>query len=806
MTMFGSQWFAAPSVAAYEIDNSCIFNDNDSPYLSKTLGTATDANRWTYSTWLKRGNIGTSYPVIVSAGSGGGDTDRGDIVMTTDNEFQFSGGTTIWRKTTQKFRDITAWYHLVVAVNTDESGNDMIKIYINGSQITAFATTNNPSGAANTGMNTAIAHNIGRQTHGSDGWWDGYMSEINFIDGQQLTPASFGETNDEGVWIPTEFSGTYGDNGFFLEFGDSSALGDDTSGETNDWATSGLTASDQSTDTPTNNHCTVNAIESLADTWTITQGNKFPAQAANNSRGKCNFGIDSADTDGWYWECELDAIPSAFTSSIGILPVDNHNTGNMADPTSNVDDEFYGVTNQTSPARTYKHIGGTSSSLDTVAMTAGQIFGVAVKGNKIWIAKNNVWWGSGDPSAGSNELGSITAGLYYPVHGARGGTSGTNFKYSFAEAEWTYSAPTGFKAICTANIPEPAVKDPSTNFQAQLYAGNGTAIGSGGKAVTFDGNSAMQPDIVWTKNRSATDSHANYDAARGVTKEFNMDDTNDEATVAEGVTTFGSDGFTVGSNVGVNTNTENYVAWNWAAGNSGSSNEDGSINTTTTYVDQTAGISISTYTGTGDDDATIGHGLGVTPTIVWVMPRSNGDHHLSSNWQDGISVFTEKWKLNDTEAASSSSAQIKGASSTTFTLGSDVGVNGDTRTYVAYAFVEVEGFSKFGTFTGNNNADGPFIYTGFKPRWYVQKADIAGYSWCVIDRARTTYNGATSTGLLFFDSTSAEYFESNHEWDFLSNGIKVRGTGNNSAGQTTVYMAFAENPFGGDGVAPATAI
>lgn len=291
MTMFGSQWFAAPSVAAYEIDNSCIFNDNDSPYLSKTLGTATDANRWTYSTWLKRGNIGTSYPVIVSAGSGGGDTDRGDIVMTTDNEFQFSGGTTIWRKTTQKFRDITAWYHLVVAVNTDESGNDMIKIYINGSQITAFATTNNPSGAANTGMNTAIAHNIGRQTHGSDGWWDGYMSEINFIDGQQLTPASFGETNDEGVWIPTEFSGTYGDNGFFLEFGDSSALGDDTSGETNDWATSGLTASDQSTDTPTNNHCTVNAIESLADTWTITQGNKFPAQAANNSRGNAISGL-----------------------------------------------------------------------------------------------------------------------------------------------------------------------------------------------------------------------------------------------------------------------------------------------------------------------------------------------------------------------------------------------------------------------------------------------------------------------------------------------------------------------------------
>ena len=215
---------AATADTGYTIDNSCRFNDDDSAYLYDTLGTATDANRWTYSTWFKRGNLGTSYPVIFSAGSGGGDTDRGDIVIYPDNRLSFSGGSTIWRVTTQLFRDPSAWYHLIVAVNTDESGNDMIKIYLNGSQITAFDTTNNPSSAANTGINTAVAHNISRQTHGSDGWWDGYQSEINFIDGQQLAPSSFGKTNADGVWIPVEFSGTYGNNGFFLDFESSGDL------------------------------------------------------------------------------------------------------------------------------------------------------------------------------------------------------------------------------------------------------------------------------------------------------------------------------------------------------------------------------------------------------------------------------------------------------------------------------------------------------------------------------------------------------------------------------------------------------
>ena len=315
----------------------------------------------------------------------------------------------------------------------------------------------------------------------------------------------------------------------------------------------------------------------------------------------------------------------------------------------------------------------------------------------------------------------------------------------------------------------------------------------------------MQPDIVWIKNRDAADNHANYDAARGTTKQLEMNNTNTETTETEGVTTFGSDGFTTGSLAGVNTSDEDYVAWCWSAGNSGASNTTGSINTTTTYVDATAGISVSTYTGDGNNGATVGHGLGVPPATVWILPRSNGDHHLASNWEAGVTAYSEKLKINETEAASAST-QVTAASSTTFTLGTDVNVNGDTRTYLAMCFAEVEGFSKFGTYTGNGDADGPFAYCGFKPRFVVVKSTSSSNEWVIYDSARSPYNVIEAN--LYVNLNSAEFDESTAQIDFLSNGFKLRKSGPsdmNTDGTIYLVIAFAENPFGGDGVAPVTA-
>ena len=332
-------------------------------------------------------------------------------------------------------------------------------------------------------------------------------------------------------------------------------------------------------------------------------------------------------------------------------------------------------------------------------------------------------------------------------------------------------------------------------------------LASGGLAVSQRGNSTFQPDFVWIKERNAAADHALYDAVRGTTKDLASNNNSSETTETEGVTTFGSAGFTVGNLAKVNTSSDTYVAWQWKANGSGSSNEDGDINTTATSANTTAGFSMSTYTGNGSGSQTVGHGLGVTPSVVLIMPRSNGDHRLISNWADGVTAFTEKMLLNDTQAADSTgTTQIIGGSSSTFTIGTDPGINGSGRTYVAYCWAEVESFSRIGTYTGNGSADGAFVWCGFRPAWIIIKcSSAAGESWHMFDTERDTYNVAEK--YLYANAADAEATSSLRQLDFLSNGVKLRGTdgGMNRSGRTYIFMAFAENPFGGDGVAPATA-
>ena len=826
MTMFGSQWLANPS-STYEIGNSCVFDAASSAYMTKASTTPTLDTKFTFSTWLKRGQTdatsSSDHFGIFGHRQDADATNKNLQLAFYDDQLYCAyidgDSVTLMKYSTALYRDPAAWYHIVfVGDSTDGTAADRAKLYVNGTRVTAFTGTNTNPAENETFLAASCTIDVGRFT-ATDGsshfYFDGYMADVYYIDGTAYAASDFGETNDEGVWIPKSASGlTFGNNGFYLDFKDSSNLGNDVKGGT-DLTETNIASGDQKTDTPTNNQVTFNSLnnqQSGADS--ITEG--LTVYNGPSTRTMISLTANLPPTGKWAVAFSASVVSTGAGWNFGITKSENSNFGDAAGSNEDVGaSDGVNMSPSSSDLQLYDY--STSTSIDpTLPITTSDEFWLAVDmaTGKCFLGISNqsdsnamIWVAAdagvdGNPADGSNPTATISAMIgstdYTFAAAGSKGNSNLTLKRS---ADLNGTIPTGYTYFeDISDFPEPDLKDPSTNFQAQLYTGNGST-----QSITFGGNSNMQPDIVLLKDRESTYVPNLYDAARGVQKYLHMNTNAAESTDANTLTAFNSDGFSVGSAAWVN-GSNDFVSWNWAAGNSGSSNEDGSINTTTTYVDQTAGISISTYTGTGDDDATIGHGLGVTPTIVWVMPRSNGDHHLSSNWQDGISVFTEKWKLNDTEAASSSSSQIKGASSTTFTLGTDVGVNGDTRTYVAYAFVEVEGFSKFGTFTGNNNADGPFIYTGFKPRWYVQKADIGGYSWCVIDRARTTYNGATSTGLLFFDSDSAEYFESNHEWDFLSNGIKVRGTGNNGAGQTTVYMAFAENPFGGDGVAPATAV
>ena len=331
-------------------------------------------------------------------------------------------------------------------------------------------------------------------------------------------------------------------------------------------------------------------------------------------------------------------------------------------------------------------------------------------------------------------------------------------------------------------------------FNTKLYTGNG-----GTQAVTGVG---FQPDWVWLKSRSDAYSHQLFDAVRGTTKLLTSEATDAEQTIS-GVTAFGTDGFTVGSDAGSNGNTKTYVSWNWKAGTGqGSANTDGSINTTYTSVNTTAGFSISKYTGTGSN-ATVGHGLGVAPNMVLVKSLSGG-----GDWTSYHSVLgnTKYMRLNSTNAVGTQSSYWNDTSptSTVFSLGSAGDTNTNNGTHVAYCFAEKTGYSKFGSYTGNGNADGAFVYTGFKPAFVmIKETTDSGTDWRMMDNKRSTFNLVDDR--LFPNLSNAE--NTGDGYDFLSNGFKMRSSGGdfNGSGNNYIYMCFAEAPLVGTNNIPCTA-
>jgi len=332
-------------------------------------------------------------------------------------------------------------------------------------------------------------------------------------------------------------------------------------------------------------------------------------------------------------------------------------------------------------------------------------------------------------------------------------------------------------------------------FNTKLYTGTGSSL-----ALTGVG---FQPDWTWIKNRSAADGHHLYDVVRGVTKRIRSDTTAAEATTAQGLTAFGTDGFTVGTEEDVNTNGENFVAWNWRAGNAqGSSNTDGTINTTYTSVNTTSGVSIIKYNGNGSAGATIGHGLGVAPKFVMIKRTDTTSNWIVGTGARGFNLFSYL-NTNDTETANSGTFNNTSPSSSVITLGSWNDVNNSSGTYIAYAFAEKTGFSNFGSYTAYENADGTFNYTGFKPGFLMIKRTDSAASWVMFDSERPGYNVANYQ--LYANSNTS--YGNNNLIDMVSNGFKCRTTHAdvNSNNSVYIYMAFAKAPLVGTNNIPATA-
>jgi hypothetical protein len=763
----------------YSINDSLRFNDNDSAYLSRTPATAGNRKTWTWSGWVKRGNIGTRQVPFASNNGTAGHTFEINSTNTL-KIFDTGTGASVIVETTPVFRDVSGWYHIIlVADTTQATASNRIKFYVNGTLITNYAVTTYPSLNADLEINNNIAHNIGNRPLGSF-YFDGYLAETHFIDGQALTADDFGQIDaTTGEWSPIAYAGTYGTNGFYLPF-DGNA--NDDSGNGNNWTENNLASTDFMIDTPSTNFSVLNPLDNGGST--ISNGNL--EHTSTNTSWKSTRGTIAVNSGKWYWEGVFTAGGTASADGIGFA------LGSASLTSFSGDTHSYGYIQN---GVTLADGGGSVAYGDSY--TTNDIIGIALDldAGTCTFYKNNVSQG---------QAFSGLSGTFFPFSdtydnskwnlnfGADSSFAGIKTRQGNTDAngkgDFYYTPSAGYLALCTDNLPEPAIVQPETQFNVVLYTGNGTS-----QSVTGVG---FQPDFVWLKERSSGSDHQLQDSVRGATNLLISNSTNAESSSSTFLNSFDSDGFTVGSSGGANESGQTYVAWCWKAGGTAVSNTDGSI-TSQVSVNTDAGFSIVSYTGTGAASATVGHGLGQTPAMIIQKAATDGVYNWNS-WHKNLD--TNSYISLNTTAAQDNSVNVwptAGITSSVFTTASSAVKYNNLSgvTHIAYCFAEVEGFSKFGSYVGNGSADGTFVYTGFKPALVLAKRTDSTGNWVLKDTARDTYNPAGFT--LLADVADAEYGPSNTSLDILSNGFKPRTTSAlvNASGGTYIYMAFAENPF-----------
>ena len=789
----------AGAAAGYQISRSLRFNSSDSAFLSRVPSTPGNRKTWSFSWWMKRGALSTGayYTILDALGGGTGtsninipDSNTGNGVLEIT---EYIGAYNYRLVTTQVFRDPSAWYHCVVAFDTTQSAaSNRIKLYVNGVQVTTFSTATYPSQNLDGGINSTNAHNIGRNVSQASRFWDGYLADPILIDGQALPPTSFAETNaTTGQWVPKAYTGSYGTNGFRLSFSDNSGvtattLGKDAAGS-NNWTPNNFSVSsgagnDSLVDTPTSygtdtgaggevrgNYCTLNPLNIAGGA--LANGN---LDLTNTGAGR-KVGTIGVSSGKWYWEV---TVTSAGDAMIGIMPPSN--------PASTASSGFLGGV-----ANEYGYYGTNGQKYNNSSATAygatftnGDVIGVALNmdAGTLIFYKNNT-------SQGTAFSG--LSGTFAPAASA-GGSSGASMTLNAGARPFAYTAPSGFKALCDTNLPTPTIAKPSTVMDVKLYTGNGST-------QTISGLN-FSPDFVWLKSRTNANWHELNDTVRGAGKILYSNQTNAEATVGT-FTAFNSDGFGVSTTGGDGTNFLNaaMVAWTCDAGSSTVTNNDGSITGVQVRANVSAGFSVVTYTGSGAN-ATVAHGLGVSPGLVIVKRRDT-----TANWQVRHTSIAaaSSIQLNLTNAAASATTVWNSTTptSTVFSIGTDATVNASGGTYVAYCFAPVAGYSAMGSYTGNGSSDGPAIWLGFRPRWVmVKRSDSANY-WIIQDAARNSSNVVNlklaANGSEAENDLATIGDTSQNTLDFLSNGFKCRtsNAGTNASSGTYLYMAFAESPF-----------
>ena len=848
------------------IDQSLRFEDGSSTYLYNVIdSTPSSTTQTTFSFWVKRANLTSSmiiYCNYTSAPNVAGyiQFNSSDKLLIYVDKTAAGSDETSWTSS-QVFRDTTNWYHILVQYDVGQASNDnKVKAYVNGSQITLTASQTGSAVTAHRLLDSGIRERWGNYFNSSLDY-DGYLAEVNVIDGQVVSQNSFGETKN-GVWIAKKYTGSYGNNGYRLQFketGDgestasSSTIGADTSDNNHHFQDYNFDGHDSNMpDSPENNFCTINVLD-LRFRASLSEGN-LDINATTYSGGNYGFGIGTfkiPSSGKWYIEAYGDRLAgSGNISALGIIDRNNIRTSAAA-PSYNIttDEGFDGIASSiTGGTGTYYFSvsDGVEQYRDTSLSSTSFIHALAidVDNGYIYIGRRDGTDGTGseitwrdfadgstgssnvDPTSGSSGTGGIarTFGnndvliLDVSVNGSNtnksrqilnagqdssfaGKVTAQNETDGNGQGDFYYSVPSGYLALCSANLPDIAI-GPNSDTQADDHFDTILRDGHGSSGGSTSAN--FKADWIWEKPRNQAHSHYLIDSSRGIvdgsTQALLTNTTNAELT---------ANWYKPPTSSSLEFNTNDWsssftlVDWIWKAnGGTTSSNGSGSI-TSTVQANTTAGFSIVLYTGT-ESNATVGHGLGKKPEMIIWKKRSGANDWIVYHGANTSEPATDHLHLNTTAATSDPSGstffQDTEPTTTVFSIGTDHDVNQSGQTYVAYVFAEIEGYSKFGSYTGNNSTDGTFVYTGFRPAWIMIKATAQTESWGIHDNKRNTSNVVDDQLLANVANAENAVGTARQQLDFLSNGFKLRNAGDanpsiNNESTTYIYMAFAEQPF-----------
>lgn len=754
----------------YQIARSLRFNSADSARLSKATGAGTSAQIFTISTWFKRALFGANKALFGAiVGTSNAVTQcyfnsSDQLVFYSQNS---GGGVLVNKVTNAVYRDPSAWMHIVIAIDTTQAtAANRTRIYINGVEITSFSATTDPTQNASLTWNAAtMTTYLGVMPLAAgalSGYFDGFLADLFHIDGAQRAATEFGEFDTTtGVWKPKLYIlGGYGTNGFRLSFADNTnttTIAEDAAGS-NDYTATNISVTagvgnDSLTDTPTDygtdtgaggevrgNFCTANPLRTGGSV--ITEGNLKVIANVSAWRGTVGtFGVTSGK---WYWEFTQSAAGLIF---VGVCDKNAPLTSYLG--ASSV----WGIYNGDGK----KTVAGAALAAYGASWTTNDVMGVALDmtAGTLVIYKNGVSQGT---------LTNTLAGLLLFPWLLVDGTAGGN--YNFGQRPFAHTPPADHKALCTQNFSTPTIVRGDDAFIANLRTGTGAAFSVTGKR--------FQPGLAFIKRRDAVAEWYVYDSIRGVQKQLTYSAAVHETTEAQGLTAFNADGFSGGTLAAINTNAGNYFDFLLRAG-------------------AAYGFEAVLHSGTAANK-TVAHSLGIAPRFMLNLQRTGPNVRAKKAWHISM-AGTHTLNPTDTAAATSEPTVWNSTvpSSTVFSIGTHVAVNESGSTHVTFLFLEIEGFSRIDSYTGNASADGPFVWCGFRPAFVLLKNTSAVGNWFVLDNKRSTSNPASNN--LYLDLSNAEATVT--ALDFLSNGFKVRTAtaAYNGSGNTIAFVAFAENPF-----------